>query len=226
MRTTKFTNRLKQLRLKSEHKTILIIVFGIIASFLTFEMEAQNVSIGPKLGFSSTTAAGDDVPNETENISGLVGGVFFKVNAGRILAIQPEILFHQKGGYYEESSNINYRLEIDYLEIPLLFKAQIPVGETIYPYVYAGPYAAFTLDNREEGEFFFLEGTGTANLNDFDAGGVFGGGLDIQVGKLFLGLDLRYGVGMVNIYDREDSEDEPDIKNRSFSTMVSLGINL
>ncbi len=200
---------------------------GLLVLAFSFSnvMKAQQLSFGPKLGITSTTGAGDDVPSQTESITNIVGGVFFKVGSDGIFSFQPEILYHPKGGVYEDD-NFRYELNIDYLEIPLLFKVQIPVGETVYPFVYAGPYGAFELGNEETGEFFIFQGTGTADISDFDAGAVLGAGLDFQVSNMYLGLDLRYGIGMVNIYDAEDPDDQPDIKNRAFSVMVGLGINL
>lgn len=186
---------------------------------------SQNLSIGPKVGFLSSTPAGDDVPADIESISGFTGGIFLKYSTGNVFAIQPEILYTRKGGYYSEGL-FSYELNVDYLEIPLLLKAQIPVGEAVFPFLYVGPYAAFELNNREQGDFFFVDYESTAAIRDFDAGAVLGAGLDVELEKFFLGFDARYGIGMVNIYEPDDDGDQADIKNRSLSFMVGLGVNL
>jgi hypothetical protein len=216
---------MKHLHLTERHKMLLIIVFGIIASLFTYDLKAQSVTIGPKLGFTNTTAAGDDLPDDVESISGFVGGAFIKFQASPVFAVQPEILYHQKGAFWNPSDNTNFKYTFEYLEIPVLLKLQLPLGETVYPFVYAGPYAAFTMSNNVEGEFIGFEASGTEDLNDFDGGAVLGGGLDIQVNQLFLGFDARYGIGMRNVFD-DDPDNQRDIKNRSFSAMLSLGVNL
>jgi len=211
--------------LLKNHKLLLFFVFGVIASLFTHDLKAQQLTIGPKLGYTTTSAAGDDLPDDVESINGFVGGVFMKFQASPLFAIQPEILYHQKGAFWNPADNTNFKYTFEYLEVPVLLKLQLPIGETVYPFVYAGPYAAFTLNNAVEGEIIGFNTSGTEDLNDFDAGAVFGAGLDVQVNKLFLGFDARYGIGMRNVFD-DDPDNQRDIKNRSFSAMVSLGVNL
>ena len=100
---------------------------------------------------------------------------------------------------------------------------QLPMLDMFYPHVYAGPYAAFTLNSTEEGEFFYDK---DPNINDFDGGAVVGGGLDMMFNRLLLGVDARYGMGFLNIYDQPDTATEPDIKNRSFTLCFNLGYTL
>lgn len=197
----------------------------LMTMFFSTTAFSQKLSIGPKVGFLSSTPAGDDVPADVESISGFTGGIFLKYTTGDVFAIQPEILYTRKGGYYNEGL-FSYELNVDYLEIPLLLKAQIPVSETVFPFIYVGPYAAFELNNREQGDFFFVDYESTAAIRDFDAGAVFGAGMDVELNSFYLGFDARYGIGMVNIYEPDDDGDQADIKNRSLSFMLGLGVNL
>lgn len=203
-------------------------LWALILLLSTFgsALMAQNISIGPKVGISSATGAGSDVPDETEAITGFIGGMFFRYNTGGVIAIQPELLYQRKGGFYN-GNNLDYKLTIDYLEVPLLFKLQIPVGEAVYPFIYAGPYAAFELQNQTDGDVFsVIDYQGTADINDFDAGAVLGAGMDVQLSSFYIGFDARYGIGMVNIYAEDNDGSQPDIKNRSLSFMLGLGVNL
>ncbi len=206
---------------------LLLLALVFIIAFAT-EGCAQSLSFGPKLGFTSTTFAGNDVSDDTDPLGGFVGGVFFKyAGESNIFALQPEILYHQKGAVDMEGGT-GTKLNVDYLEVPILLKVQIPVGETFFPHIYAGPYGAFELDNNFTSQvsifgFTFANNT-MAQVQDFDYGAVVGGGFDIQLESFYLGLDARYGIGMQRILSL--GGDRQDIKNRNFSLMLGLGVNL
>ncbi len=203
-------------------------LMAFIGLFFTSSTFAQTLSFGPKIGYTTTTLKGNDVPDGTDPLSGLVGGVFFKyASESNIVAFQPEILYHQKGAVDMEDGD-GIKLNVDYLEVPLLLKFQIPVGETFFPHIYAGPYGAFELDNNFTAQQTLFGITFTSNDNadveDFDYGAIVGGGFDVQLESFYLGLDARYGIGMQKIlnYDGE----RQDVKNRNFSLMLALGVNL
>jgi hypothetical protein len=212
-------------KLKQIKQFALTAIIILAASTLS---NAQSLSFGPKIGYSFTTLKGNDVPDGTDPLSGLVGGVFFKyAGESGIFAFQPEILYHQKGAVdMEDGSGI--KLNVDYLEVPLLFKVQIPVGETFFPHVYAGPYGAFELNNnlRTQASIFgfTLTNDGNADVQDFDYGAIVGAGFDVQLEAFYLGFDARYGIGMERIVSFDG--DRQDIKNRNFSLMLGLGVNI
>ena len=172
---------------------LLTLLLGVAFSTATF---AQTLSFGPKIGYTSTTLKGNDVPDGTDPLSGLVGGVFFKyASESSIFAFQPEILYHQKGAVDMEDGD-GVKLNVDYLEVPLLFKVQIPVGETFFPHIYVGPYGAFELDNNFKSQASFLGFTITdnekADIQDFDYGAIVGAGFDMQLESFYFGVDARY----------------------------------
>ncbi len=204
------------------------VLMAFIGLFFTSSTFAQTLSFGPKIGYTSTTLKGNDVPNGTDPLSGLVGGVFFKyASESNIVAFQPEILYHQKGAVDMEDGD-GIKLNVDYLEVPLLLKVQIPVGETFFPHIYAGPYGAFELDNNFKSQASFLGFTITdnekADVQDFDYGAIVGAGFDVQLESFYFGVDARYGIGMERIISFDG--ERQDMKNRNFSLMLGLGVNL
>lgn len=210
------------------HTLMPFILVALIGLFLSSTGFAQSLSFGPKIGYTTTTLKGNDVPDGTDPLSGIVGGVFFKYSSeSNLVAFQPEILYHQKGAVDMEDGN-GIKLNVDYLEVPLLFKFQVPVGETFFPHIYAGPYGAFELDNNftTQQNLFGITfiGSDKADIEDFDFGAIVGGGFDVQLESFYLGVDARYGIGMQKIlnYDGE----RKDVKNRNFSLMLGLGVNL
>ena len=208
---------------------ILAIAFTIFMVLVisASNLKAQSVSFGPKIGYSSTTFKGNDVPDGTDPLNNFVGGVFFKYSPAGIFAFQPEILYHKKGAMDMDNGN-GVKINVDYLEVPLLFKLQIPAGETFYPNIYVGPYGAFELNNNVHAQQtlfgYTVSSDGTADVEDFDYGAILGAGFDIQMEQLFLGLDARYGIGMNKILNEND--DRKDFKNRTFSLMLGVGVNL
>lgn len=220
-------NEISTLNVRVSNSKTWLLVIAICMSF-SFSAFAQTLSFGPKIGYTSTTLAGNDVPDGTDPLSGLVGGVFFKyASENNFVAFQPEILYHQKGAIDMEDGD-GIKLNVDYIEVPLLFKVQIPVGETFFPHIYAGPYGAFELDNNFTAQTTFfgvqLTSSDNADVEDFDYGAIVGAGFDVQLETFYLGFDARYGIGMQKIlnYDGE----RQDVKNRNFSVMLGLGVNL
>jgi hypothetical protein len=203
------------------------ILFTIASVIISIQLQAQRLSFGPKIGYTNSTLVGNDVPDDARGVNNFSGGVFFKAQAGEIVSIQPEILYAQRGGTTKADNDPDgLSLNVDYLQVPLLIKAQIPVGDAFFPFLYAGPYGAFELDNNFNATGFdgAISFNDEADVNDFDFGAALGGGFDIQVQRFFLGFDLRYDIGMSQIL-QIDGEDQ-DYKNRAFTGFVSMGINL
>ncbi len=196
-------------------------------SICAFTAKSQSLSFGPKIGYSNTTFVGNDVPNDANTLNNITAGIFFKAAAGEIVSFQPEILYAQRGGTTKPDNEPDgATLAIDYLQVPILIKAQIPVAETVFPFFYAGPYGAFELNNEFTATGFngVLSFTDDADVNDFDYGVVVGAGIDFQVNSLFIGIDARYDVGMTEVWNFNGNSQ--DYKNRAFTIFGSLGINL
>ena len=206
---------------------IYIICISILTTLTLSEVSAQSLSFGPKLGYTSSTLAGNDAPDGTNALSGISGGVFFKVNAGDIVAIQPEILYIQRGATTTTENDPNgVTLGVDYLQVPILLKVQIPTDGKIFPFVYVGPYGAFELNNDFSASAFdgILTINDEADVNDFDYGAAVGAGMDFQIDNLFIGFDARYDIGMSKILEIDNSDQ--DMKNRAFTIFASMGVNL
>lgn len=206
---------------------IYIICISILSTLVLNELNAQSLSFGPKLGYTNSTLNGNDVPNGANSLSGITGGFFFKANANEVVAIQPEILYAQRGATTTTDTDPDgLTLGVDYLQVPLLIKVQIPTAGAIYPFVYAGPYGAFELDNNFNATI--LNGgigiNSNADVHDFDYGGIVGAGMDFQLDNLFIGFDARYDIGMSQIVEIDNTDQ--DMKNRAFTIFASLGVNL
>lgn len=146
-----------------------------------------------------------------------VFGVYFSLRLGKYLAIQPEILYSQKGSKFTEDGYTD-QITGSYIEVPVLAKIYIAPEGPVRPILFAGPAIGFMLSAEEaydgESEDISDEVTGT------DFGVVFGGGLEFKAGRAVLTLDVRYDMGLTDV---EASSDELQVKNKTVSVMIGLG---
>ena len=167
---------------------------------------AADVRFGLKGGASIANVNGDfvDALGDWKSTVGFCGGIFLEFNFGRVLTLQPEVLYTMKGADTGEG-----KLKFDYIEIPVLLKLRLPTGD-VHPFIFAGPAFGFTLKSALEG----------IELEDFpksDYSAVIGGGL--QLGSSFH-IDVRYTMGLqkLEIPDLEAI----DLKNGVLSATIGL----
>ena len=79
----------------------------------------------------------------TDSRTGLVIGGFVMMPLSDTLAIQPEVLWVQKGAS-GTSEGANLTFQLDYLEIPILANFRFSPENRIRPFVFTGPVPAFT----------------------------------------------------------------------------------
>ncbi len=178
---------------------------------------AQSVQGGIKGGVSFSTlnglteviddGAGIDVDQRT---NWLVGG-FVKVNFGRFVAVQPEVLYVRKGakavltGLVTESVKFN----LDYIDIPVLLRLQ--TGQDTGFYVLAGP--SFGINVAAESE----SGSGTEDISEDinnDTGLVVGAGFDLA----HILIEGRYTQSLTNV----SRESGPKVKHRAVSILFGV----
>jgi outer membrane protein with beta-barrel domain len=203
----------------------------------------QGQTLLPKFGVAlSTISLSKDFffseSYDIKNKLGIVGGLGFELMLGEKMALQPELLFYQKG-YKTQSkqSNITYEttLTLNYVELPLLFK--VKVGSY---YVNAGPSIALGVGgkykNKVSGPFtgssfetkvkFGKEPDNNTSSdlyvdNNIDLGLQIGGGYIIAD---VIMIDLRYGFGLTNIWDKDASIGYNDNKSKLKSFQVTMGV--
>jgi hypothetical protein len=140
-------------------------------------------------GFSGSTA-GEVVASRL----GFVGGAFVSLPLGSSLAVQPELLYAQKGG---KINGNDYQL--DYVEIPVLLNITVlgPLG------LLAGP--AFNVN---------LTSPAGTTINTTDFGLILGA--QVKLAKLL--FSGRYEIGL------SDLNSNAKIQNGTFTLLVGLSI--
>ena len=157
---------------------------------------------GLKGGVARTDIVGDDT-SDLSHKSGAVFGGFASLKLTRFFALQPELLYAQKGanadaystGFLGES--VQTSLRFHYLEVPVLLKFVIPTSGNLNPAVYVGP--ALNVKLRAVAHQDLLGNSmdqkiGNIKATDFSL--VMGFGGDFQMYSTRVVLDFRLNVGL------------------------------
>ena len=145
-------------------------------------------------------------------------GAIVEKTLGDQLSVQYEPMYLQKGSTADVDGIDGANIEIDlaYIEIPVMIKYTFP-GESIKPYMMAGPTVGFNI--KAEKVFSGLPDltqslytNGTYDIKDdvtyMDFGLGFGAGICMPVGERVLFVQARYTLGLTNISNMDDDDDE------------------
>ncbi|NIM19346.1 MAG: outer membrane beta-barrel protein [Candidatus Latescibacteria bacterium] len=214
--------------MKRSSVLLLVAIEVLMLSQQTDIAAGKTSSVGVKGGINIAKLNGDDAEG-AESKTDFIGGVFVSIGIDRIVSLQPEILLSRKGA---QGTAFGYEgeVELNYLEIPLLFKASLPSDGAIIPHLFVGPALSFSLSARATGKSsgFFGVSEQTVELDDqvqdFDLGLVFGGGLNFNFVSAIIVVDGRYNLGLKSIDAESKSlgigESDFDLKNGVFSIMI------
>lgn len=176
---------------------------------------AQSLNFGVKGGLNLSSAAGVDAEG-SESYSGLVAGGYLTLGLLPSLAIQPEILYSQKGFKLSgDADSVQWvgKYRINYLEIPVLVKYSF--GIFVKPYILAGPYFAARMGTSWEETVGGITSSGSMDdyIKSSDIGYVLGAGVSTPVK---LSFEARYSNSFSTIYEGIPG----DWKNSTISVMV------
>jgi len=198
--------------------TLLLACF--LVAGVTTSMQAQSpVSIGLKGGLNIADLTNTEFDTDTR--TGFLGGVSLNISLPSIpFGIESGLYYTQKGTSY--SSDIGTgTLKLDYLEVPVLARFNLDMPGSVTPHLLAGPYLGFNVNSEIEGSDG--ESSVSSDISDeivsTDFGLLFGAGLDFNLGLTALNAQIRYGLGLMNVF--EDDVDD-NIKNGVFSIAVGI----
>jgi Outer membrane protein beta-barrel domain len=192
---------------------------------------AQNLSfdVGPMVGPVFATWHGADVAGSgTKFRTSLVVGGFATIGINKHFAIEPQLLYAQKGTGIDVGGGIAGTFKQPFIEIPVLLKGVFPIPGTtrLAPQVFAGPAIAFqtacNLKASSGGATVevpcdsLFSGSG-ASTKSTDFIFVFGGGLDVGP----IALQVRYDLGLSKVFDASAAL---DVKSEAW--LVTAGYRL
>jgi hypothetical protein len=147
-------------------KTCLAFVFSAVFAFTIGVGPAAadtKIALGPKLGINAATMTGEELEAAPGSIwdpgympGGMIG-VFASFAFTDKWAIQPEVLYSQKGSDYKEVAPLGStgdttrtttaNIELMYVEVPVLLTYTLPRSGRFQPFFYAGPVIAFNVSS-------------------------------------------------------------------------------
>ncbi len=207
--------------MKENHKRRFMLLL-IPALALAAALPAQSeIRFGFRAGWTNGQLRAEEKESgyEVEKYAkgGFSLGLTASLRLASFLALQPEILYFQKGGGYDVgvdtgipgiTVNVFDTRKMAYLEVPLLVKLSIPLRGVIRPTFLFGPSLAYNLSGTLDSivkvnigglNFNFFDDKDLKNeLNDFELSFVFGGGIDVDLGRGTLVIDSRNYFGLKN----------------------------
>ena len=181
----------------------------IIILVLCFAAQAQEEGVGItgkgiKLGATWGSLNTNDSVFEAGAAGGFTGGAFLTYNITPRLAIQPELIYVQKGTgdnnfFYGDGYNLGY------LELPVLLKYNLSPDTRLVPSVFFGPAVSTLLSAEIYDDHFFGDDEVydvKDGMKNVDFGLVFGGEVAFRSTRpVRFFFDVRYTLGLVNVVD-------------------------
>lgn len=170
-------------------KQLFLLVTLLLAGATT--ALAQPLSgVGLRLGGSAALLRGDNVgvtDDSTDRSLGFSASVYKAFSLGGGLALQPELVYTQKGGkldldevFGEEMGACHVRFDVDYIEVPVAFEL-------------------------EDGSF---SADGDDTFKTVDYGAIIGADLGFKLRRQTATVGLRYDVGVADIVKDDADADE------------------
>ncbi|MGK7397452.1 MAG: porin family protein [Candidatus Cyclobacteriaceae bacterium M3_2C_046] len=200
---------------------------AIIAVFCSFAISLSGLAqqlpnIGLKAGLNLSHLAAGGVNRESMGF-GVHAGVVSRFEMNDFFAIQPEILFTQKGASVDiPAINQEIELNLNYVEVPIM--AVLNLADLIN--LQAGVYGAYMVGANIDFSGNLsnnTQGLDIDNFNSFDLG--LAGGLGIKLNQIVLGA--RYSHGLIGVGDYgflEALSGLKSAKNRVFQLYTVIGL--
>ena len=194
----------------------------LLSLFLALPASAQSLpgltSVGVKGGASFATLRGDAPDQDLGYKTGFVGGIYGQAEFIPFFTPRIEVLYVQKGASAEGSYNV------DYIEIPVLAKANLPIVSRVFPSLYVGPYIGFPVSQGFEVDDGDEQDDFPEDPFSADYGLVIGTDVDFTLAGKALTLSGRYDLGLANIADDDIFARDDDLRTSTF--MVTLGFGI
>ena len=193
-----------------------LVISGTVL-FLLLLLPISNAQIGIKAGLSivdiaflkngQTPYLGYEI-NSLEHRKPMLSfqvGAFSTFSLGKRFGLQPELLFAQQGLDYSTAylyDDIRYKINISYLQLPLLLRYKVATPKNWQPVFFVGPYGSVKLKaariTKMEGK---RERTKVDNVRGSDVGIVAGFSVDYVLRSGRMVFDLRSSFSLTNMME-------------------------
>ncbi|MCD4746227.1 MAG: PorT family protein [Bacteroidales bacterium] len=208
-----------------------LFVFFIVFLFANVLFAQLPISLGIKGGFTSAKLTTDKSEIKDNLKNGFLAGAFIRLK-GKKIYLQPEVYFAIKGGElkYDQTlvpnqpeSSITQTVKLNTIDVPVMLGYKMIDTKLFNFRIHAGPVASFIVNKDFE---FSINGE-KQETDDDDISlknAIWGLQLGAGVDVLMFTLDVRYELGLNNIYEKpENAGDEAMGEFKSNVFLVSLG---
>jgi hypothetical protein len=221
--------------------TVIILVF----MFLGWQapLLSQTNYIGPMIGVNLANVKIDPKPDDLDfsTRTGLVAGGALLIYLSPNFGLQVEPAYMQKGAKVtaeEGNEKAEATLQAANIDIPVLLKIGLGQGTT-QPYLIVGPTLGFVVgDVKLVIDKVTVDGQDVTNqipedereekleAKSTEFGVTFGAGIMFPVGKNQLFIEGGYNLGLTNIAQPEDADDETDVKTTGIQIKAGILFSL
>lgn len=193
------------------------------------------IFVGLEGGFGGTDLGGGGGMIPPDSLNGWMGGLVARYNVSPVLGIQSGVYWVERGGTREDELS-STRVDLTYVDVPLLLTLSVPTGSGIRPRLYAGGSAGFEQSCEVTASYLgdqYFSGECGENPDvplsfdrpGVDLGIVLGGGLDLGAGPGAFTLSARYRSGQSSLGSLPDSSLE-ELRNRGLQFTAGYGLSL
>lgn len=195
-------------------KKVLLILVMLMFTAVSY---SQKVTLGPLVGFNSSKLSTNLPDIKEEAKANFLFGAFLRI--GKKVYLQPEFVYTTKGGEFKNDlvSGAQQTIKLKQLEIPAMVGFRLINLEIINIRIMGGPMAGIIIDKEVTFNDFVNDPIPESSFKDLQWAIQLGAGIDV----LFLTLDVRYEIGLNDLYDPAAGMEDYDMKNNLWR--VSLG---
>lgn len=190
-------------------KKIILFVFCL---FLSANLYSQ-ITLGPKIGYNASLLSTNISDVSTGFMNGYQFGAFLRL--GKTLYLQPELIYSSKGGIID-SKDVRFGT----IDIPVIVGYKIIDNKLFNIRLLGGLLGSIIIDKDNAMLNKVKETLEKSSFNDVNFGLLIGAGADLS----FLTLDIKYEIGLNDIYKNSEPQKNWEIKN--YQVNLSLGVKL
>jgi len=202
------------------------VIIGALALFVTVAAVNAQTQFGIKGGYNNSKFATDNDGTTTEGVSGFNAGLVADIGITEMFSIRTGLDVQSKGARLM-NNNLTGKVTANplYLELPVTFNVNFPLGVASSMYAGAGPYLGVGVGGKikstealwgyakDSDEPIEWGSDNNSDLKRLDAGLNVGGG--VKFNNRF-GVHVQYGFGLVDVSTDKTELFYNKINNRTF----------
>ena len=176
------------------------VLFGLVMCLLLCGYGLGYAGFGATGAINFAKLTGDDV-EDVDSRTAIAGGIYLVFPVSPLLAFQGELLYAMKGGTVSgsdpEIGEYDFTFKLDYIEVPLLVRINVPTAGVMKPFLVFGPALGFNTSAKGKLEALGVSfETDLEDVKDFDIGLVLGGGVGFPLMGYVASVGVRYEKGL------------------------------